>query len=145
MRLHACFGGSGRLDLTTVSRSVHLSREVIVQGLQPAHPPARGASKQRSAQPLAGNLSCRGYTIPRKHRCAILRANPTAGEEPQTAPSAATSFELKCLTAAGERTLQNVESGDLLRDAMLSAEPPVEVYTLWGKMANCNGSGGVPS
>lgn len=145
------FAGSGRLDMTTIPGSARVSRVDRVQGFQPAHSSARGAcpTKQRSAMsvgPFARNLSSCNCAIPRKHRCVLVihRASSTAGEEPQTASSAAASFELKCLTAAGERTLQDVESGDLLRDAMLSAEPPVQVYSMWGKVANCNGSGGGP-
>ena len=34
-----------------------------------------------------------------------------------------------------------MESGDLLRDAMLAAAPPVDVYTAWGKVTNCSGGG----
>jgi len=32
-------------------------------------------------------------------------------------------------------------SGDILRDAMRGADPPVDLYTVWGKMMNCNGGG----
>jgi hypothetical protein len=73
------------------------------------------------------------------HHCGKVAASSSVDDAQSQA--SAPVFELRCLTAAGERTLQDVESGDLLRDAMLSADPPVELYGLWGKVANCSGSG----
>jgi ferredoxin len=40
-----------------------------------------------------------------------------------------------------ERTLEDVESGDILRDVMLGADPAVDLYTTWGKVVTCGGGG----
>lgn len=73
-------------------------------------------------------------------RTVALAAADTQPLPPaEASPSA--EFTLRCQTTKGERILQHVESGDLLRDAMLAADPPVDVYTAWGKVTNCNGGG----
>ncbi len=65
-----------------------------------------------------------------------------AAADAQPAQDVPPEFTLSCRMEEGERVLQGVESGDLLRDAMLAADPPVGLYTAWGKVANCSGAGG---
>lgn len=59
------------------------------------------------------------------------------GATPSTAPGGAPrppSFIITFEEADGTRTLTDVESGDILRDVMLDAEPPVDLYTTWCDM-----------
>lgn len=66
------------------------------------------------------------------------------GAAPSTAPGGAPSppsFTVIFEEADGTRTLTDVESGDILRDVMLDAEPPVDLYTTWGKVITCGGGG----
>jgi hypothetical protein len=59
------------------------------------------------------------------------------GAAPSTAPGGAPSppsFTVIFEEADGTRTLTDVESGDILRDVMLDAEPPVDLYTTWCDM-----------
>jgi hypothetical protein len=56
------------------------------------------------------------------------------GASASTAPNEAPSpplFAVVFEEANGTRTLMDVQSGEILRDVMLEAEPPIDLYTTW--------------
>lgn len=69
---------------------------------------------------------------PRRH-AVLARAEPDgAASAPADAASSPPSFTLVFEEAGGNtRTLEGVESGEILRDVMLDADPPVDLYTTW--------------
>jgi hypothetical protein len=64
------------------------------------------------------------------HATADEASASTASGDAPTPASFAVVFE----EANGTRTLERVESGDILRDVMLDADPPVDLYTTWCAM-----------
>lgn len=96
-------------------------------------------SGQQPALAKSGNVSCTRLQRSRGGACSRRRAMAASSPAPAPEPE----FTLRCQTADGERVLQHVMSGDILRDAMRGADPPVDLYTVWGKVMNCNGGGKV--
>ena len=65
-------------------------------------------------------------------------AEPAAATADSASPPA---FTIEFETDQGLRTLEKVESGEILRDVMLDADHKVPLYTAWGMVANCSGAG----
>jgi len=75
-------------------------------------------------------------------RRATITNAAADGASMADAASSAPTFTLVFQEPDGnERTLEGVESGEILRDVMLDADPAVDLYTTWGKVVSCGGGG----